>query len=96
MAENNELNDDELVDYDDEGDALEGVGNVAAAGGDVKKCVLAARARARAGRMLALGRARLPAAKRLPPGLCARAARGAGQRSHSSPSLPAASRARPL
>ncbi|KAG8459437.1 hypothetical protein KFE25_013073 [Diacronema lutheri] len=36
MAENNELNDDELVDYDDEGEALEGVGNVAA-GGDVKK-----------------------------------------------------------
>jgi hypothetical protein len=47
MAENNELNDDELVDYDDEGEALEGVGNVAAAG-DVKKCAHAGvRARAR-------------------------------------------------
>ena len=40
MAENNELNDDELVDYDDEGEALEGVGT-AAAGGDVKKCARA-------------------------------------------------------
>lgn len=40
-----ELADDELVDYDDEGEALEGVGG-AAAGADVKKCAHA-RARAR-------------------------------------------------
>lgn len=53
MAENNELNDDELVDYDDEGEALEGVGNVAA-GGDVKKCAHGRPPRARA-RALAHG-----------------------------------------
>jgi len=39
MAET-ELNDDELVDYDDEGEALDGVGNAAA--GDVKAALLRA------------------------------------------------------
>lgn len=62
MAENTELNDDELVDYDDEGEALEGVGSVAA-GADVKKCAHS-RARAPCMRRAAAGSLAWPQGRR--------------------------------